>query len=151
MAVLRGPCYKDIMGGFFLRPDFSQIRQTLKNFFGRVAVLRGLCNLYKIEGIFSWCAEPSKWPNIFYFFGRCFVFRRLCNLYKMEGIFSWPAASSKLPNFTVFSWGVFRFWGSELLVYNGRFFCSRLPVKFAKLPNLFLEEWNFEGIRVTKI
>ena len=32
VAVLRGPCYKDIMGGFFLRPDFSQIRQTLKFF-----------------------------------------------------------------------------------------------------------------------
>lgn len=30
--VSRGPCYKDIMGGFFLPPDFRQIRQTFKIF-----------------------------------------------------------------------------------------------------------------------
>lgn len=108
--VSRGPCYKDIMGRFFLPPDFRQIRQTFKIF---------------LEGV--------SFSGVFVTYIRWRVF------------FSWPAASSKLPNFTVFSCGVFRFWGAELLVYNGRFFCSRLPVKFAKLPNLFLEGWNFEG------
>ena len=66
--VSRGPCYKDIMGGFFMRPGFSQIRQTLKKFFGRVAVLRGLCNLYKIEGIFFMTRGIVKTAKLYRFF-----------------------------------------------------------------------------------
>ena len=67
MAVLRGPCYKDIMGGFFLRPDFRQIRQTFENFWGRVAVLRGLCNLNKIEGIFYESRNRQNGQTFFIF------------------------------------------------------------------------------------
>lgn len=35
--VSRGPCYKDVMGGFFLRPDFRQIRQTFYIFWEGVS------------------------------------------------------------------------------------------------------------------
>lgn len=56
-----------------------------------------------------------------------------------RGLFSVVNSPSNFPNFITFPWEVFRFRGSQLLIYNEGLFYDRSIVKISKLLNFFLE------------
>lgn len=76
-----------------------QNRQTSKFIFGRVSVLRGLCNLYKMEGIFfkAHCiVKTAKLLKVFWKGGR---FEGAMLQGYNGGIFSAARLPSDSPNF----------------------------------------------------
>ena len=60
-------------------------------------------------------------------------------MYITRGLFSVVNSSSNFPNFITFPREMFRFRGSQLLIYNEGLFYDRSIVKISKLLNFFLE------------
>ena len=101
--VSRGPCYKDIMGRFFMRPDFSQIRQTFKIFLEGVSFSGVFVTYIRWRVFFHDPQHRQNCQTLPFFLGGCFVFEGLSYWYIMGGFFVADFPSS-LPNFRIYFW-----------------------------------------------
>ena len=71
VSFLGGPRGLYIMGGIFSAVRLLSDSPNFNNFFGRRFVFRGLCNLYKMEGIFHDPQHRQSCQALPFFLGRC--------------------------------------------------------------------------------